>query len=52
MEERAIEVYKWILYNINGYSKEELDSMCFSDDDYEICQLLDIIELGKKYDEV
>ena len=51
MEERAKEVFKWILFNINGYPKEEIEELDI-ENDYMFGQLLDILEFGKKYDEV
>jgi hypothetical protein len=51
LENVTKEVYKWILYNINGYTKEEIEEMDF-ESEYTYQQLLDIIIGGLKYDEV
>jgi hypothetical protein len=51
LEDISKEVYKWILFNINGYTKEEIENMDF-ESEYTYHQLLDIIVEGCKYDEV
>ena len=50
MEEKALEVYKWILHSINGWSREDIDSYDFSRD-YTVDQICEILE-GKKYYQV
>jgi len=52
MEERALEVYKWILYRVNGLSNEEIESLTFEQDWMEIESIREIIEDNKKFDEV
>ena len=51
LENVTKEVYKWILYNINGYTKKEIEEV---DVEFEQVyqKLLDIIVGGCKYDEV
>lgn len=51
MRERAIEIYKWVLYNVNGFTEEEINEIDY-DSEYVIDQLLEILEDGKKYNEV
>lgn len=52
MEDRAFEVYKWILYRVNGYSKDEIKNIDPANEWSEIEQIRHIIEDGRKYDEV
>lgn len=52
MEERALEVYKWILYRVNGMPKNEIKELDFNNDWMEIEPIREIIEDGKKFDEV
>lgn len=52
MEERALEVYRWILYRVNGLSKEEIKKLTFDHDWMEIESIREIIEDGKNFDEV
>ena len=52
MEERAFEVYKWILYNVNGWSKKEIEEIDINDDWSEVEAIRQIIEDGEKFDEV
>jgi len=52
MEERAFEVYKWILYNVNGWSRDEIDKMTIDDDWSEVEAIRRIIEDGEKYNRV
>lgn len=51
LENVTKEVYKWILLNVNGYTKEEIEEMDF-ESEYTYQQLLNIIIGGCKYDEV
>ena len=51
MFERALEVYKWILYNINGYSEEEIENLDL-EGEYDLSRIVEIIEYGRKYNEV
>lgn len=52
MEDRAFEVYKWILYRVNGMSKDEINEIGIDDDWSEVEAIRQIIEDGKKYNEV
>ena len=51
LENVTKEVCKWILYNINGYTKEEIEEMDI-ESELTYQELLDIIIGGYKYDEV
>lgn len=48
--EKAIEVFKWILYNVNGYSKEDLDTIDY-DRAPEVNCLLSMMVKGCKYND-
>lgn len=47
-EEKAIEVYKWILFNVNGFTRQEIEELDFNNE-YCVWQIEKLIN-GEKFD--